>query len=110
LFSEVFPFSFLAATILLLPLFQLIYTRSPQLILSGFSFLGKISMCIFLFNGPVKNVCRHWIGLRYANDEATIIEILSKSVLLFIIIVIFSYLMWLVYDKILQLLKQRRIV
>ncbi|MDR1809823.1 MAG: acyltransferase family protein [Prevotella sp.] len=107
--ASVFPLGFLSATILLLTLFRLIYIRFPQWFLSGFSFLGKISMCIFLFNAPVRNIVRRRIGLTIDSDSPPLLLTL-KTVFLFAVIVVFSYLMWLLYDKLMQFLKRKGIV
>ncbi|NDW18097.1 acyltransferase [Dysgonomonas sp. 216] len=90
-----FPFSFLAATILIMTLCYYVYTYSPPIIMKGLLFLGKISMFIFLFRSPIRNL----FFLPYFENKNPLI-ILIGSFGHFIVVILFSYIMYLIYNAI----------
>ncbi|NDW18096.1 acyltransferase [Dysgonomonas sp. 216] len=93
--ERLFPFSFLAVTILIMTLCYYIYTYSPPIIMKTLLFIGKISMFIFLFNAPIRNL----FFLPYFKDKPPLI-ILAGSFGLLIVVILFSYIMYLIYNAI----------
>lgn len=92
-FRIFFPFSFLSVTILLLATFYPIYSSKKGLITTPLLFIGNISMFIFVINGPLRQY-----SFKYTLGNSPI-EILISSCLHFIFVLIISYLMMIVYNK-----------
>ncbi|GAB6012800.1 acyltransferase family protein [Viscerimonas tarda] len=89
-----FPLSFLAATVLMMTFCHAVYTHCPDRILKALSFLGKISMCIFLFNALIRKIL-----LPHFADNPPLIIFLC-SIASYGVIIVFSYLMWVIYRKV----------
>lgn len=95
-----FPLSFLTITILLLMLFYPIYSKPTAKVNKLILFIGNISMFMFLINGPLRPLTMHYMP---RNNE---IYIFLTSVLHFCIVIVVSYIMSLVYNKLANLTGQ----
>lgn len=93
-FSEYFfPFSFLSVTVLMLVSIYFIMKILPAVILRGLVFIGKISMFIFVINGPVR-----YFSLRLFVERLSFSQI-TTSFFHFFIVLLLSWLLYIVCQK-----------
>jgi len=102
-FQAVFPLSFLSMTVISIFLIYKIIGKIPEKIYSGLIFIGSISMFIFLINGPIRSFAIYNIVRPYNLNP------LFSSLINFIVVVIISYILSLLYGKLRSLLKQIKI-
>jgi peptidoglycan/LPS O-acetylase OafA/YrhL len=97
-----FPFSFLSVTILLLALISPVFRLPQQNILLRFLlFTGKISMFLFVINGPLR-----FLTLDFVEDKSLLV-IYIVALLHLLIAIGISYLISLIYDRTLLPLIQK---
>lgn len=90
-----FPLSFLSACIIMLFIFQKLYSNTKTYIYKKLLFIGNISMIMFVING----ITRGMVYTRFFDGDFSPLYLSFISVLYFIFVVIISYLISLLYNK-----------
>ena len=97
----IFPFSFLTVTILLVFLIYKLIKYFPQKMTAALVFLGKISMFVFVINGPLRQISYNlFLSELSMNTQLA-------SVFHFCFVLVVAYIMYFIYNKITAIVREK---